>query len=483
MEEPREADTANDIITRALECMTFQGQSAKAQVNQEQDQGITRVISTDLSREASRLSSSSSSSLLATRSFPQFVNLPYEIRAAIWEQCIPRRIIEPWHDLGPGDNPFPRGYPVIAQVCREAHEVVSLHGAWIGATRFDRRKWYLDRSWRQRSPVWHNKKTDLVRLGMCITFGLLDFDHDDSRSSLFSASSSSFGAGGGNEIIAMARADPDVPLLVSANIISNLTRTRVVSPRGQRERPIARLIYEDFLRRREHVFIEVGSFTVTDRDAVSLDRLMRSGMFGLELQSQQQGGRAVAVSCQQPAGTQQYTENDDDDHHHHHHHHHHHQCRPAKITTTPRPPRPQPSRYYEAEPAIVDIKDTTTLFRYARAAVPDQDSLARLRDMDERFGSGQLDGEAAFDACWRVLRSVPCGGVASTITSPVDFLMVLVDVLCNAAGHEVDWEEDCPVLDEEGRLNEEHDLVRLMGLSLPRFTPVVSFEVDQRCFG
>lgn len=88
--------------------------------------------------------------------FPQFRRLPAEIRLAIWELAIPRRLFTPWQDHRYDGSPhgvprFCRSAeglppPSISRVCRESRSVARKRGKMFLL--------YQDRGMRQRFSYW-----------------------------------------------------------------------------------------------------------------------------------------------------------------------------------------------------------------------------------------------------------------------------------------------------------------------------------------
>ncbi|KAI8957391.1 hypothetical protein F5Y11DRAFT_363873 [Daldinia sp. FL1419] len=128
-------------------------------------------------------------SIEAMQTFPQFRNLPPEIRLMVWDYCLPRRVvplhdtkfIESWRDVAAVDNtpiacPNP---PVISQVCRESRDFALMHGR-------------LENTAFWGTPVWFNRRIDTLHVeydcyqefsrsgGKCIENGMMQlaYRHD-----------------------------------------------------------------------------------------------------------------------------------------------------------------------------------------------------------------------------------------------------------------------------------------------------------------
>lgn len=124
------------------------------------------------------------------------------------------------------------------------------------------------------------------------------------------------------------------------------------------------------------------------------------------------------------------------------------------------------------EPAIVDAADITTLHKYKDLLEPDTGIYAidRTTDADILYGVHVMDGlDIVHDENIDYDHFSYDGGA-----TPARFMRMLLHALGNVAEVKFDWDS---VVGRNGKVNNDHPMLKRLGLSLPDWTPVIVFEL------
>ncbi|KUI53083.1 hypothetical protein VP1G_00316 [Cytospora mali] len=175
-----------------------------------------------------------------------------EVRAVIWEQCLPCGLVAPWYYGGSHQfAPRPNTLHVIAQVCREAQQVALKHGS--GENAIAHRSYRFPNGPTELfTPVrcWYNYKTDVIYI-------------NKHMHSYVSKDQQVHHGSGENEMMRLAVQDTSTDLLIRFYKLRHL----ILAWTG------GEFLYERLLKPRTHCFFQLWLIKICITEATQQEAL------------------------------------------------------------------------------------------------------------------------------------------------------------------------------------------------------------------